>query len=353
MTQRHGFVTNTIHAGGSGTTPAVPIHLGATTNARYMRSGNPTLDAFEENVKTLDGGGAAISTSCGMAAVSQTLLALLSPGDRIVCHNTVYHWTTYMMQNTLPKWGVDVDMVDLTDLDQMTTALSKPAAVVYFEPVANPKLEVIDSARAIQMAHEAGAKVVIDNTYLSPYLFKPLEHGADIVLHSATKYLCGHGDSLAGIVVTRDEALGQQIVTMRNTMGGILSPVNAYLLIRGIKTLSMRMDRHCANAQAVAEYLLDHPNVATVAYPGLPASQGHEIAKAQWRGFGGMVFFKIADATLHKQFLDGVRLCRPWVSLGDAGSLVSDRSENQVRMSVGLEDIEDILADLEQALDGA
>ena len=169
--------------------------------------------------------------------------------------------------------------------------MQRPATVVYFEPLANPGLDVIDSLAAIRMGHDAGARVVIDNTFLTPYLFKPLEHGADVVLHSATKYLSGHGDALGGIVVTADETIGGNIVTMRNTMGGILSPVNSFFLLRGIKTLAMRMDRHCANAQGVAEYLEAHPRVVRVVYPGLLNSQGHTIAAAQWGGLRRDGFF--------------------------------------------------------------
>ena len=350
MKEPQGVITNTIHAGESETTSATPIYLSATAHGRYMRGGNPTLDAFEEKVRTLDGGAMAISAACGMAAICQTLLTLLKPGDRLVAHQTVYHWTTHLMKEILPSWGVEVDMIDMTDPEQLQTALKKPAAVVYFEPLANPRLDVIDSLAAIRLGHDAGAQVVIDNTFLTPYLFKPLEHGVDVVLHSATKYLSGHGDALGGIVVTVDEIVGRNIVTMRNTMGGILSPVNGFFLLRGIKTLAMRMDRHCANAQAVAEYLEAHPRVVRVVYPGLPASQGHAIAAAQWGGLRWHGLFQVDDTALRDRFLARVKLCKPWVCLGDAASLVSERGDDEVRMSVGLENIEGILGDLKQAL---
>ncbi len=350
MKEPQSFVTNAIHAGEPETSSATPIYLSATADARYARGGNPTLDAFEEKVRTLDGGAMAISTACGMAAISQTLFTLLKPGDRLVAHQTVYHWTTHLIKEILPGFGIEVDLIDMTDLEQLEGALKKPATVVYFEPLANPRLDVIDSLAAIRMGHDAGARVVMDNTFLTPYLFKPLEQGADVVLHSATKYLSGHGDALGGIVVTADEAVGRNIVTVRNSLGGILSPVNGFFLLRGIKTLTMRMDRHCANAQGVAEYLEAHPRVLRVIYPGLPNSQGHAIAAAQWGGFGGMVSFQVEGQELRDQFLERVKLCKPWVSLGDAGSLVSERGDDEVRMSVGLEDVEDILGDLEQAL---
>ncbi len=351
MSDEHGFITNTIHAGESEEASATPIYQAATVGGGYLRGGNPTLDAFEEKMRTLEGGVRSISTACGMAAVSQTMMALVRTGGRVVCHHTVYIWTKLFMTEELPGLGVDVQMIDMRDTRQVRAALTKKTDVVYFEPLANPTLDTIDAPAVIRIAHEAGARVVIDNTYLTPYLFHPLEHGADVVLHSATKYLCGHGDALAGIITTQDEALGQDIVRTRNTYGGILSPMNSFLLLRGIKTLPMRMDRHCLNAQAVAEFLESHPKVNRTYYPGLPSSPGHEIARAQWRGYGGMVSFETADESVITRFFERVDLCKPWVSLGDVGSLVVHQGGgNRIRMSVGLEDTDDIIRDLEQAL---
>lgn len=349
--QNHGFITNTIHAGEAETSSATPIYQAATVDGEYLRSGNPTLAAFEEKVRTLEGGACGVSTACGMAAASQTLFSLLKPGDRVVCHRTVYVWTIELMTVVLPRFGIDVDMIDMTDPEKLRQAVRKTTRVVYFEPLANPTLDVIDTQTAITIAHDADATVVIDNTFLSPFLFQPLKYGADAVLHSATKYLCGHGDALAGIVVTRDENLAEEIVRTRNTFGGILSPMNAFLLLRGVKTLSMRMERHCANAQAVAGFLDGHPRIAQVYYPGLPSSAGHEIAKAQWRGFGGMVSFEVENEEACLRFLERLHLCRAWVSLGDVSSLaIAHGGPNRIRMSVGLEDTSDILADLSQAL---
>ncbi|MEM7112883.1 MAG: PLP-dependent aspartate aminotransferase family protein [Chloroflexota bacterium] len=357
MSKNYRFTTNSIHAGESKTTSATPIHLGATTDAEYLRSGNPTLRAFEEKVCTLEGGETAVSTASGMAAISQTLLALLRPGDRLICHQTIYFWATELTHVVLPEFGIDVQIVDMRDTGQLKATLAPNKAtntVVYFEPLANPKAEILDAVTLIQLAKAAGATVVIDNTFLSPCLLNPLALGADIVLHSATKYLCGHGDALAGVMVTKEAWMGEKLRHARSTFGGILSPVNSYLLLRGIKTLALRVERHCQNAQAVAEYLDAHPAISDVQYPGLPSVQGHDIATEQWRGYGAMLNFEIPNPAAHQRFFERIDLIKPWVSLGDAGSLAVGGEHfggpTRVRMSVGLEDIVDILADIGQAL---
>ena len=354
MEGSHRFITNSIHAGESETSSSTPIYLGATTDARYLRMGNPTLDAFEEKVRVLEGGATAVSTASGMAAVSQTLLALLRPGDRLVCNETVYYWSTELIRVTLPQFGIEVVPVDFTDLDALEVALQTQTTVVYFEPLVNPTCKIADTLGVIERGKAAGATVVIDNTFLSPALLNPLAHGADVVLHSATKFLSGHGDALAGVVVTKDEELGEKIILSRSTFGGILSPLNGYLLLRGTKTLSMRIDRHCVNAQAVAEYLEANRNIVNVQYPGLPSAQGHAIAKSQWRGFGAMLNFEFKESAAYDRFFERIKLIKPWVSLGDAGTLavggIHFGGEKNVRMAVGLEDLDDILEDLEHAL---
>ena len=354
MSDKHRFITNAVHAGESKVSSSSPIFLGATTDARYLRSGNPTLDAFEEKVRALENGKRAISTACGMAAISQTLLALLRPGDRLVCNNGVYFWATELIYTVLPQFGIEVVAVDMTDHDALATALQTKTTVVYFEPLVNPTCTILDAPTIIAAAKAVGATVVVDNTFLSPVLLNPLQIGADVVIHSATKFLSGHGDALAGIAITHDEDLGEKIRLMRSTMGGILSPLNGFLLLRGIKTLSMRMERHCKNAQIVAENLAAQPNILRVQYPGLPTAQGHEIAKTQWEGFGAMMNFEFVDDASFARFFERVDLIKPWVSLGDAGTLAVG-GENfggvkSVRMAVGLEDIDDIIEDLNQAL---
>ena len=348
---RHGFATASIHAGEVDYASSTPIYHGATVNAVYYRTGNPTCAAFEEKACTLDGGTRSVSAACGMAAISQTLLTLLSAGSRLVTHRTVYTWTRELFERDLPRLGVEVVAVDMREPEQLAEALDTRTDVVYFEPLANPSCEIVDARSVIEAGRAAGATVVVDATWLSPCLFRPLEHGADIVLHSATKYLCGHGDALAGVVTTRNAKFAEELLRMRNVLGGILSPTNAYYLLRGMKTLSIRMQRHCENAQKVAEYLAGHRRVRAVRYPGLPDTRGHDIARRQWSGYGGMLAFEVDGEPTLARFLDRVELCRPWVSLGDAASLVVDiPGSTRVRMSVGLEDPEDILRDLDQAL---
>jgi methionine-gamma-lyase len=223
--------------------------------------------------------------------------------------------------------------------------------MVYFEVVSNSNLDVIDVSAAAAAAHEAGALVVVDNTFLTPYLMRPLEHGADVVVYSATKYLSGHGDALGGFVLGNDEEFRARIHRMRILMGGVLSPMNAFLIMRGIKTLPMRMERHQANALKVASFLESHPKVAEVAYLGLKSFAGHERAAAQMRGFGGMMRLVPVPSFDYDAFNRSLRMCKPWYSLGDVETLIlSMRDKGCLRVSVGLEDPEDIIADIDQAL---
>jgi len=351
-----GFASRAIHAGEADFASATPIYQAATVRGAYLRTHpNPTIVALEEKVCELEGGARTVAAASGMAAVSQTWLALLRAGDRLVAHNTVYAGVQILLEQYLPRYGIEVEQVDMTDLDQLRRALEKPAKIVHFEPLANANLDVIDAPAAIEIAHQAGAAAVIDNTFLSPYLFRPLEHGADVVIHSATKYLCGHGDALAGVVTASTEQLGETIHSARSYFGGILGPQSAFLVMRGIKTLPIRMEKHCANAQRVAEFLDAHPKIARVFYSGLASSPGHGAASSYLTRFGGMVSFaptpdwhwNDADAAKH------LRLCKPWVSLGDVSTLVIDAEDlcpGCVRLSVGLEDADDIIADLDQAI---
>ena len=351
-----GFASRAIHAGEADFASATPIYQAATVGGRYLRDNvNPTIRALEEKIEELEGGARTVATASGMAAVSQTWLALLQAGDRLVVHHAVYVGVQALLDRFLPKFGIEVVQIDMTDLGQLAKALKNPAKVVHFEPVANASLEIIDAPAAIETAHQAGALAVIDNTFLSPYLFRPIEHGADVVIHSATKYLSGHGDALAGVVTTRTEELGKTIHDARSYFGGVLSPLNAFLVMRGIKTLPIRMEQHCANAQRVAEFLDGHPKIARVFYQGLPSSPGHEVAKSYLTRFGGMISFETTpdwkwdDAAA----AENLRFCKPWVSLGDVSTLVLDTTQlcpGRARVSVGLEDVEDIIADLDQAI---
>ena len=364
--ENRDFTTDAIHGGYHGTSSAVPIYQGNTnyregyegTNS-YGRgldkAGGPTSGALEEQVRILEGAEWSQATSCGMSAVSQTLFGLLRSGDRVVCHETVYAGTQMLFQDVLPvKWGVDVEMVNMCDLDALEAALEKPTRMVYFEPYAH-SMEFIDLARAVDLAHDAGTLVVVDNTFLSPYLLRPLHYGADVVLHAMTKYMAGHGDALAGIVSGRDEEIRKQIHYMRILMGGVLAPMNAFLVHRGLKTLAFRMERHCASAQKVAEYLERHEKVARVDYLGLQSHPQHEVATGYLRGYGGMMRFYAQPGVSLDRFIGNLRMCKPWYSLGDVETLVLPSGEVEdggfgARVSVGLEGPDDIIADLDQAL---
>ena len=367
--ENRDFTTDAIHGGYHGTSSSVPIYQGNTnyregyegTNS-YGRgldkAGGPTGGALEEQVRILEGAEWAQATSCGMAAVSQTLFGLLRSGDRVVCHETVYAGTHMLFQDVLPvRWGVEVEMVNMCDLDALKKALEKPTRMVYFEPYAH-SMEFIDLAAAAEMAHEAGALVVVDNTFLSPYLLRPLHFGADVVLHAMTKYMAGHGDALAGIVCGRDEEIRKQIHFMRILVGGVLAPMNAFLVHRGLKTLAFRMERHCASALKVAEYLEQHEKVARVRYLGLQSHPQHDTAAGYLRGHGGMMRFHARPGVSLDSFIGGLRMCKPWYSLGDVETLILPSGEDAdqgfgARVSVGLEDPDDIIGDLDQALAGA
>jgi methionine-gamma-lyase len=292
-----------------------------------------------------------------MAAISHTLLAFLKPGSRLVMHKNIYGRTQRLVEESFKSLGVESERVDMTDLKQLKKALVKKTTIVYFEVHSNPAMDVVDVKAVSAMAREAGAMTIVDNTFLTPYLIQPLALGADIVLHSATKYMMGHGNGLAGIVCGPHSLL-QEVGIMRILFGGILSPMNASLLHQGLKTLPMRMERHCANAMEVATVLESHSKVKKVHYPGLARDPGHEVAKNQLKGFGGMLGFEMHKAPELTRF---VKLCRPIWSLGDVQTLIEhyDSAYNPVRgipanytrMSVGIEDPGDIIADLKQALD--
>jgi len=296
-----------------------------------------------------------------MAAISQTLLTLLDSGDRVLCHRSVYDWTDIFFREEAPRFGISTTQIDLRDLAAVEEALQKPTKLVYFEPLSNPGIDLIDVPAVVELAHEAGAVVVVDNSFLTPYLFKPLSVGVDVVIHTATKYLSGHGDAMGGVILSNDQALMDRIRRGRNIYGGVISPFNAFLIMRGMGSLHVRMPAHCANALEVARFLHDHPQIAEVRYPGLADDPGHGIAtKLLRRGYGGMLGFQIMEGQDRAEvFKKGLRLCKPWVSLGDVESLAYIRwSEERkgippgfVRMSVGIEDFTDIIADLSQALD--
>ncbi|MCD4712546.1 MAG: PLP-dependent aspartate aminotransferase family protein, partial [Clostridiales bacterium] len=291
----------------------------------YTRGNNPTLRILENKVAVLEGGVGAVAFSSGMAAVSSVVLSLTEPGDMVLYHNVLYGSSYSFLNQFLKKYKVNAQNTDFTDLDDLRRkAEALRPAVLYFETPANPNLDIIDIEEVVAIAREFGAKVVIDNTFCSPYLQRPLEYGADVVLHSATKYLGGHGDVVAGIAVSNDQDYVDSLkFEYMCELGGVLSPFNAWLILRGIKTLPLRLDRHCESALKVAQFLSGHPRVKRVMYPGLENHPGHEIAKKQMKAFGGIVSFEIDGS--HEdaiKVINSVELAKIAVSLGDTETLI-------------------------------
>ena len=337
----------------------------------YTRISNPTLALLESRMATLEGGEAAVAFSSGMGAIAATFWTLLRPGDEVIVSQTLYGCTFALLHHGIGEFGIKVRHVDLADLDALRAALSPATRMIYCETPANPNLQLIDIAAVAKIAHQqANVTMVVDNTYCTPYLQRPLELGADVVVHSATKYLSGHGDITAGIAVSRhDLAQRIRLQGLKDLTGAVLSPQDAFLLMRGLKTLALRMDRHCSNAQAVAEALQAHPAVASVTYPGLRSFPQYELAARQMKLSGGMIAFELKGGiATGKRFMNALKLFSRAVSLGDAESLAQHPAsmthstytpeeraqhgiaEGLVRLSVGLEDIADLLADIEQAL---
>lgn len=355
----HGFTSDAIHLGETPGFSVTPIEQAKNVRGGYQRPGNnATLTAFETKLRALEGAEAAVSGPCGMSIISQTLLTFLAAGDRIVVHRCVYDNVMGLLRKHLKRLGIDVTFVDMTDPATLRAALAeKPAKVVHFEPYVNPTCDVLDAPALIREAKAAGALCIVDDTWLTPYLFQPLRHGADIVIHSATKYLGGHGSAMGGVACGSNAHVTAIRETV-NSMGGILRPFDAFLLTQGVKTLAMRMRQHTASALEVAKFLEAHPKVARVRYGGLPSWSGHAVAATYLKGCGGMVGVEWKDDQTHNAFGGRLKLCKPWVSLGDVVTLVSKRTPEPdraippryTRISVGLEDTADIVADFEQAL---
>ncbi|SDC17884.1 methionine-gamma-lyase [Melghirimyces thermohalophilus] len=336
----------------------------------YSRLGNPTLAELEAKMADLEGAEAAVAFSSGMAAVSGVLLHLLKSGDHVVASDGIYGCTFGLLDMLEEKFQVKTTYADLTRLEALEGALRSETRVIYLETPVNPTMNLIDLKAVSKMARQKGIKVVVDNTFATPYLQRPLELGADLVIHSATKYLGGHGDLIAGVAVGGKEEMEAVRLTTLKDVGGMLSPFDAWLLLRGIRTLAVRMDRHVINAKKIARFLEDHPAVHQVLYPGLESHPQHQLAKTQMAAPGGMISFRVAGGRAGaRSFLDGVRLCRLTVSLGEVCTLVQHPAsmthsvipedarqrmgitEDLIRISVGLEEPEDIIADLTSALD--
>ena len=335
----------------------------------YTRLGNPTITELEEKIAALEGGEAALATASGMAAISTALVSLLKQGDHVVTGDTLYGCTHGFINELLPRYGVEVTAVDTSDLNNIEKAMKPNTKVVYVETPANPTMKMVDLKGAADVAHRHGALLIVDNTFMSPYLQRPIEHGADVVVHSATKYIGGHGDVIAGLIISSKELIDIMRIPYLKDFGGVLSPFDAWLLLRGLKTLGIRMERHCINAQRVAEYLEKHPSIEKVYYPGLPSHPQHELAKKQMDGFGGMMSFELKGGLeAGKILMNSVKMISLAVSLGCVDSLIQHPAsmthspvpreerlkagitDGQVRLSVGIEDVEDIINDLDQAL---
>ena len=336
----------------------------------YTRGNNPTLGLLEERLAVLEGGGGAVAFASGMAAISAVLLSLLKPGDEVLAHSMLYGSSQNLVQKILPAYGICSRLLDLTDLSALGAAFSQRTKVIYFETPVNPSLEIIDISSICRLAKERGIKVVVDNTFATPFFQRPLELGADVVVHSATKYIGGHGDVVAGLAVARDPDYLQELkFGYLCEFGGVMSPFTAWLLLRGLKTLALRMREHEQNALAIARYLEGHPKVKKVYYPGLPGFSGHSLAAAQMSGFGAMVSFTVKGSLdQSRRLVNSLRLFQLAVSLGDCESLVehpfamthrgytpqeilaAGLSPGLIRLSVGLEHRDDLVADLEQAL---
>lgn len=376
-----GFATRAIHAGQDPDpqTGAVvlPIHQVSTFKQdgvgglrggyEYSRSGNPTRTALQECLAAIEGGTVALAFASGLAAEDTLLRTVLKPGDHVVLPDDAYGGTYRLFARVFQPWGIEHATAHMPDVATVRAAIQPGRTkLVWVETPSNPLLGVSDIAELAAAAHEAGALLVVDNTFASPYLQQPLALGADVVVHSTTKYLGGHSDVIGGALIVRDAALGEQLAYHQNAMGAVPGPFDSWLVLRGIKTLAVRMDRHCANAREVVAMLQSHPKVSQVYYPGLHTHPNHEVAAKQMRDFGGMVSFRVIgglDAAL--AVCDRTRLFTLAESLGGVESLIEHPGKmthasvagsalevpaDLVRISVGIEDAADLVADLRQAL---
>jgi cystathionine gamma-synthase len=383
MSDRDAFETLAIHAGQEADplTGAVvpPVYLTSTYKQdgvggtrggyEYSRSANPTRTALEECLAALESGARAMAFASGMAAEDCLLRTVCAPGDHVLIPDDAYGGTYRLFARVLSAWGVQYTVVPIADAAAVRDALAATQAkLIWAETPTNPLLNIADIAELAHVAHEAGARLAVDNTFASPYLQRPLELGADFVVHSTTKYLGGHSDVVGGALITAEDGIAEQIAYTQNATGAVPGPFDAWLTLRGIKTLAVRMDRHCANAMRIAEMLVDHPAVAQVFYPGLPTHPGHKTAMAQMKAFGGMVSFRLrAGEQAAVDAVGRTRLFTLAESLGGVESLIEHPGRmthasvagsqlevpaDLIRCSVGIEDGDDLIEDLRQALPG-
>ena len=375
-----GFSTIAIHAGNepdaSTGAVSVPIYqtstyaqdaLGEHKGYEYARTQNPTRSALERNIAALENAKFGYAFASGMSAIDTTL-KLVKAGDHVILGDNTYGGTFRLFNKVLSNYGVEFDLADSSDITALEKAFKPNTKMVFVETPTNPVMTVTDLKAVSELGHAHGAKVVCDNTFMSPYFQKPLDLGCDIVVHSTTKYLNGHSDSVGGFVALNDEKDAEWIQFVQNSVGAILSPFDSFLVLRGTKTLAVRMEAHDRNGRMVANFLAEHPKVQAVYYPGLVSHPQHELAKRQQTGFGGMVAFETGSLENAKRVLEGVKLCTLGESLGGVESLISHPAtmthasvpietrarlgitDGLVRVSVGIEDVEDIIEDLDQAL---
>ena len=377
---KSGFSTRAIHAGqtpdpttGSVTVPIyqtstyVQDELGKHKGYEYARVQNPTREALEDNVASLENGLAGHAFASGMAAIS-TLLTLTRTGDHVVCSQNVYGGTYRFFSQILERYGLRFSWIDSTDLDAVDSAMSEETRMVYVETPTNPMMEVTDIAAVADIAHERGAVLAVDNTFMSPRFQRPLELGADIVIHSTTKFLNGHSDSIGGVLVSSRAKDAEWFAFVQKSVGAILSPFDSFLVLRGLKTLAVRMDRHESSGRAVADFLNGHAKVKSVLYPGLPSHPGYQVQSRQATGYGALITFDLGGYDAAKTLLDNLAVMSLAESLGGVETLISHPAsmthasvppekreelgitDGVVRVSVGLEDLEDLVADLDSAL---
>mgnify|MGYP001772946632 CR=1 FL=1 len=375
-----GFSTIAIHAGNEPdpTTGAVsvPIYqtstyaqegLGKHKGFEYARTQNPTRLALEKNIAALEGARFGFAFASGMSAID-AVLKLVRSGDHVILSDNTYGGTFRLFNRVLSNYKVEFDLVDTTEIANVKKAFKANTKMVFVETPTNPIMAITDLKAISDIAHYHGAKVVCDNTFMSPYLQRPMEFGVDIVVHSTTKYLNGHSDSVGGFVALNDEADAEWIRFIQNSVGAILSPFDSFLVLRGTKTLALRMERHDLNGRAVANFLSEHPKVKKVYYPGLKSHPQHELAKRQQKGFGGMISFETGSLENAKIVLENVKLCTLAESLGGVETLMCHPAtmthasvpkekrealgitDGLIRISVGIEDVEDIIEDLDKAL---
>ena len=355
----------------------VPIYLSSTFELNgiasdkgwdYSRGGNPTRDRLEEALAALEGGANARVFGSGMAAIS-ALVGTLHAGDHLICAHNVYGGTTRLLDQVICHYGIEIEYVDLANLDALAAALKPNTRLVHVETPTNPLLQLTDIAAVAEMTHRAGAEVSVDNTFLSPVLQTPIALGADIVMHSTTKFLNGHSDGLGGVLVGTKPEHSEKFNLMQKAFGGILSPFECFLVLRGIKTLPLRMKQHEENGRALAAYLAEHPKVREIFYPGLPSHPQHALAVRQQKGFGSMMTLELGSREAVGRFLAALKIFLNAESLGGVESLASHSAtsthaalseerrqaigitQNLVRLSVGIEDKDDLIGDLSQALE--